>query len=372
MEKLISILHVEDDARDADLVYSLLSEEGIPCTIHRVSSRAEFEEALRANRFDLILCDYNLPSFDGLTALRISKTLQKEVPLIFVSGTIGEDRAIDALREGATDYILKDRIKKLGLTVRRVMTEMEERKTRKELEQQLIQAQKMESIGTLAGGVAHDFNNILGIIMGYASLLGRAKEDQQIIDTSVDAIMNATNRGAALVRQLLTIARKVEIEVKLVDLNEQVEQLVKLLRQTFPKSIEIKTELATNLPQIMVDQTQLHQVLLNLCVNARDAMPKGGRLLLKTRSALRNKIPAKFTNAVHDEYIVTEVSDSGDGMSDDIRHRIFEPFFTTKNEGTGLGLAVSFGIVQKHDGFMDVNSKIGNGTTFAVYFPVKR
>jgi two-component system, cell cycle sensor histidine kinase and response regulator CckA len=243
---------------------------------------------------------------------------------------------------------------------------------RKNLERQLIQAQKLESLGTLASGIAHDFNNILGIILGYASLLTRGEPDRENIKSSADAVIRASQRGASLVKQLLTFARKVDIQLQSVRLNDIVNEISKLLSETMAKTIEISLHLEKDLPTITGDPTQIHQVLLNLCVNARDAMPKGGTIGITTCCQQGETIRAKFPRAVAHKYVVLRVADTGIGMDEMTRSRIFEPFFTTKEvgKGTGLGLSVVFGIMESHKGFVDVESKPGKGTTFHLYFPV--
>ena len=245
---------------------------------------------------------------------------------------------------------------------------------RKSLQKQLIEAQKMESIATLAGGVAHDFNNILGIIMGHSSILEQTRENPDKFSQSVQAISKATFRGAGLVRQLLTFARKTDVTLQSVLINDTLNELAKLLEEILPKTIVMELNLEKKLPSILADPTQMHQVFLNLCVNARDAMmPKGGRLSLASRLVSGEAVVAKFHRAGAMEYIVVDVADSGAGMDNATRSRIFEPFFTTKEKGkgTGLGLATVYGIVESHRGFIDVESTVGVGSTFHVYLPVE-
>ncbi len=248
---------------------------------------------------------------------------------------------------------------------------------KKSLEAQLRRAQKLESIGTLASGIAHDFNNILGIILGYSSLLEHIREDPQRHSESVTAITKATQRGASLVKQLLIFARKTEALFETVSINDMIEEISKLLHETFPKTIKISTSLQQDLPTIVADASQIHQVLLNLCVNARDAMPSRGTLSISTKTIEGGAVSSRFANVTRDrvtrQYVQIEVADTGIGMDESTRQRIFEPFFTTKGpgKGTGLGLAVVFGIVEHHSGFIDVRSAPGEGATFTVYLPVR-
>ena len=243
---------------------------------------------------------------------------------------------------------------------------------RKALEQQLLQAQKMESLGTLASGVAHDFNNILGIIIGYASLLDQKLNDPVRRATYLEAIVKAAERGAGLVRQILTFARKSDFTLEKVNVNSIIGELAKMLGETFPKTITLSLQLERALPLLAVDRTQLHQALLNLCVNARDAMGDKGSLTLSTRLVDGSTIARRFATAAGKTYAEIAVSDSGMGMNEGTKGRIFEPFFTTKEvgKGTGLGLSVVFGVVQEHQGFVDVESEIGMGSTFKIWLPV--
>ncbi|MEW5797506.1 MAG: response regulator [Bacteroidota bacterium] len=371
MKKQLRILHVEDNTKDADLIQLMLADEGFEPDIVRVDTRNDFINALTQNKFDLVLSDYNLPSFDGKSALQLALEHRPETPFIFVSGTIGEERAIDALKRGATDYVIKDRLERLIPAVQRAVREAEERAVRKNLEEQLFHAQRMESIGTLAGGIAHDFNNILGIIMGHATLLERIRTDPKKFSDSTQVILQATRRGAMLVRQLLTFARKNEVVVETVHIEDIVIEVTKLLKETIAKTITIKVHQERQYPPIAGDSTQIQQILLNLCVNARDAMPNGGTLTITTEKIHGSILRNTFLKAMETDYIVVKVTDTGTGMSEETRKRIFEPFYTTKEpgKGTGLGLAVAFGIVELHNGFINVESELGKGTTFSVYFP---
>jgi two-component system cell cycle sensor histidine kinase/response regulator CckA len=241
---------------------------------------------------------------------------------------------------------------------------------RHKLEEQLLHAQKMESMGTMAGGIAHDFNNILNIIQGYASLLqGYGARNKEIAE-SLTVIHQSVQRGSTLVQQLLTLARKTRTEFNSVNTNGLIEELIALISQTFPKTIALSTTLEPDLPPVTADQNQIEQALLNLSVNARDAMPEGGRLTFKTHTV--NGAALRSGDATKDgQYVCIEVSDTGTGMDESVRKRIFEPFFTTKDvgKGTGLVLSVVYGIVQNHGGFIDVESKPGTGTCLRLYLP---
>lgn len=244
--------------------------------------------------------------------------------------------------------------------------------TKKRLEEQLRQAQKLQGLGTLAGGIAHDFNNILGIILGYATMLENNNSDSKKVEWNLKAIIKAVNRGSALVQQILTFARKTDVLFETVKVNATINELVRLATGTFPKTISFKPQLQDDLPYIKADHNQVHQALLNLFVNARDAMPKGGTLSIQTSTISGDELRKKFSDANESNYVSIIISDEGSGMDKDTLNRVFEPFFTTKKrgKGTGLGLAVVYGVVSSHHGFIDVESEINVGTTFYLYFPV--
>jgi PAS domain S-box-containing protein len=240
---------------------------------------------------------------------------------------------------------------------------------RKRLEEKLRHAQKMESVGTLAGGIAHDFNNILNIIRGYATLIGQQPLAGWQLKESLNVIDHEIERGASVVRQLLTVARQTDTHLVPTDVNEVVSTLTELIK-TFPKTIAVSLELEPQLPQVLADSAQFSRALLNLCVNARDAMPEGGQLTIKTTIADASEAADRRVDS--GVAVCVAISDTGAGMSEDVRQRIFEPFFTTKGigEGTGLGLAIVYGIVKEHNGFIDVQSVAGQGTTFKLYLPI--
>ncbi len=245
----------------------------------------------------------------------------------------------------------------------------------KELEQQLFQAQKLESIGTLAGGIAHDFNNILGGILGYASLLKMKIKPEDPVFNYIDAIEKGSLRAAELTAQLLAFARGGMSRTSPLNLNTVVKDTLKIIGETFDKSIKITTNLHEDLSTVEVDPGQIEQVVMNLCVNARDAMEDGGTLSIETGVAyVSHDIGRKYMGAVPGWYVTLSVSDTGVGMEQKILTRIFEPFFTTKDQGrgTGLGLSLAFGVAKNHGGFIHVDSEPGKGSTFKVYLPVSK
>lgn len=242
---------------------------------------------------------------------------------------------------------------------------------RKQIEQQLLRAQRMESIGTLAGGIAHDLNNILSPILMSVEMLQLGEHDEETHRWLSIARENA-ERGADLIRQVLTFARGMEGERISVQIKHIVKDLIKVLQETLPKSISVKFEVDPELHIVSADPTQIHQVLMNLCINARDAMPNGGTMTVKARNINLDENYARMNiEAKEGGYVLLSVSDTGTGMSADIQKRIFDPFFTTKElgKGTGLGLATAMTIVKSHGGFINVYSEIGKGTQFTVYLP---
>jgi two-component system cell cycle sensor histidine kinase/response regulator CckA len=243
---------------------------------------------------------------------------------------------------------------------------------REKLQAQLLQAQKMESIGTLAGGIAHDINNLLNVISGYASSMLDGRTDRAKVTENVGVIKEMVERGAALVQQLLAMARKTELKFEPVQINSALERLQRLLHETLPKTIHVVLRLDPALPAVMADANLLHQAVLNLCLNARDAMRDGGKIHVATQKMAGADLRRIFQDAREEQYTCITVKDDGIGMDAAVKSRIFEPFFTTKppGEGTGLGLSVVYGIVANHKGFIDVESDSGCGTTFRICLPV--
>jgi two-component system cell cycle sensor histidine kinase/response regulator CckA len=239
------------------------------------------------------------------------------------------------------------------------------------LEAEIRQNQKLESLGTLAGGIAHDFNNIISIISGHAAALSLKLKDRPEAQATLHTIHEAAERGSSMVRQILTFARKSEADFRALRIQEMVPELVKMLRVTFPRTLEVLYSCPSDLPQVWMDPSQLHQALLNLCINARDAMAGTGRLEIVTSLISGDEIASRFPAASGKRLVRIQVSDTGVGMDENTRTRIFEPFFTTKGRGrgTGLGLAVVYGVVRAHRGFIEVDSHPGKGTAFALYFP---
>jgi two-component system, cell cycle sensor histidine kinase and response regulator CckA len=302
--------------------------------------------------------------------------IAKATPLLNADGSvrewIGTYTDVDEQKRSQEwlETTVADRTRELQQANAALLRDMEERK---KLEEQLLQAQKMESIGTLAGGIAHDFNNILNIVHGYASLLGKRSADKDQFAESLEAISEAVQRGAGMVRQLLTLGRKTAAHLEPTDANGIIIGLTKLFEEIFPKTIELTLDLS-KVPLVMADANQMNQIILNLCINARDAMPQGGKLLLKTDVVSGTELRQRFNQAQEERYLRVRVGDTGIGMDAETRSRIFEPFFTTKEhgQGTGLGLSVVYGIISNHAGFIDLTSEVDQGTTFDIYLPLPK
>lgn len=490
----LRVLIVEDNPDDADLLRIRLAQAGFEIVDECVETESGYLRALDKNP-GIIFSDYSLPQFSGLRALEILKESRKDIPFILISGTVGEEVAVESMRLGATDYMLKDNTVRLASAVKRALTEKkmrmeqaealaqlrnsEERfrevvenirevfwifdvrenrviyvspayeriwgrvpealyqKTsdwlaaiheddrarvaernlqdlshgkyneiyrivrpdgsvrwvhdrsfpirdasneirrivgiaediteRRELEEQLRQSQKMEAIGQLAGGVAHDFNNILQVILMEIDLgLNRAPQDgtrQMLL-----AIREAAERASNLTRQLLAFGRRQVMQLRYLDINTGLRQIVKMLKRIVGEHIELSLSLHRDPLVAHIDQAMIDQVVMNLVVNARDAMPAGGKIEIRTQY-LKNEHPQ---NAPAAEYAVIQVCDTGSGINPEILPHIFEPFFTTKEsgKGTGLGLATVFGIVQQHQGKVRIQKTDANGTTIEVLLPL--
>ena len=497
MERRLRIIHLEDDPNDKEIVTASLEQQGIDCEVIDVTTGDEFVAALGRESIDLILSDFALPGFDGLSALSLATKMKPEIPFILVSGTIGEEAAIESLTSGATDYVLKTRLSRLGPAVRRALEEANERKTRrntevtlererkflralldsldagvvacdkdgtltlfnratrelhglaetpippeqwasqykqadgetplqteqiplnralkgerlqhaeitirhregvphtlvvsgqpiiddggeklgavvtmqdvtelKQLERQFQQAQKMEAMGLLAAGVAHDFNNLLTVILGYCQVAQSRVPPNHPVLHDLDEVAKAGQRATNLTRQLLAFSRKQVLELRVLDLNAVITDVEKMLRRLIGVEVELIFRPEKELGQLRADAGQIEQVLLNLIVNARDAMPDGGRITIETR----NVEIGEGAQMPSGSYVLLTVADTGCGMDADTASRIFEPFFTTKEvgRGTGLGLSTVHGIVKQSEGHIAVESKPGQGTTFRLHFP---
>jgi two-component system, cell cycle sensor histidine kinase and response regulator CckA len=370
MGRPLRVLFVEDTEDDVRLVLRELRSSGYDIAEGgwaRVETAAALAASLRHGPWDIIISDYAMPAFTGPEALALCKERGVEAPFLIVSGTVEEEQAVIALRSGARDFISKSKLARLGPAVARELSDQAERASGRKAEAQLRQAQKMDAVGQLAGGVAHDLNNILGVILGQGELLMRGAELADPQRSRVVGICDAAERAAALVRQLLAFSRRQIVQSTVVRLNVVIGETMKMLERIVGEHIEIKQHLAADLWEVKADVAQVEQVIMNLVINARDAMGSGGRLTVGTRnvSVTSSAIPPPG------EYVLLDITDTGCGMDEATVTRIFEPFFTTKEpgKGTGLGLATVYGIVAQAGGYVDVETAPGKGSCFHVYWP---
>ncbi|OFW47162.1 MAG: hypothetical protein A3J29_02155 [Acidobacteria bacterium RIFCSPLOWO2_12_FULL_67_14b] len=372
-----TVLHLEDDVKDARLIQGHLALAGLDCSVVRVEREDDFRAAVARGNFDIILADHTLPDFDGIEALAIARQSCPDVPFICVSGSLGEEPAIEALKSGATDYVLKHSLSRLAPAVRRALQESAERSKRRQaeadvraLEAQLRHSQKLEAVGLLAGGIAHDFNNLLTVINGYCERLLTAVDDDAPARADLDLIHQAGQRAAGLTRQLLAFSRRQVMQPRSLDLNAIVSDIDRILKRVLGERITVATALDPTLGPTQADPGQVEQVLINLAINARDAMPEGGTITIETanKDVSAENTPSGFAPG---PYVVLTVRDTGHGMEAETAARIFEPFFTTKEagKGTGLGLSTVYGIVAQSNGYVAVDTALGHGTAMHVFLP---
>jgi signal transduction histidine kinase len=369
----LRVLLIEDNEDDAALVILALEQGGYEVTSRRVETPEATARALRAEGWDVIISDFHMPRFSAPQALALRRELGVDTPFIIVSGTVGEDEAVETMKAGAIDFVTKGRFARLAPAVARGLREVEERQARHKAEALLQQAQKMEAIGLLAGGVAHDFNNLLGIITGYCGLILGDLDGRDRQRPRVEEVAKAAERGATLTRQLLAFGRKQVLQPKVFDLNAVVAGTERMLRRLIEESIQITMVAGSTLARVKADPGQIEQVIMNLAVNARDAMPRGGKLIIETADVeLDSSYATRHPGVEPGRYVLLAVSDTGVGMAEETAARIFEPFFTTKEagKGTGLGLATVYGIVKQSGGHISVYSEVGHGSTFKVYLPL--
>ncbi len=307
-----------------------------------------------------------------------------DMRVILLTAKADEQLRVRMLREGAHDFVTKPfSVAELRarvanqVAIKQASDSLQVDLTRKsdeaeELARQLRHAQKMEAIGRLAGGIAHDFNNLLTVIGGYASLLLETQPARELASELAGEIKLASDKAAELTRQLLAFSRRQMLQLQVVDLNALVSGLERMLRRLIGEDISLVTHLAPGLGRVKADPGQLDQVIINLVVNSRDAMPDGGRLTLETGEVVLDESLARaLPDIAPGTYVVLTVSDTGSGMSEEVKQRVFEPFFTTKEvgKGTGLGLATVYGIIKQTGGHIGFQSELGRGCDFTVYLP---
>lgn len=372
MSTPLSVLMVEDSDEDAELVIRELRRGGYDVSFERVDTPPAMSASLENRAWDVVICDFSVPHFGYAGALRLLREKNLDTPFIYVSGTIGEETAVAALKEGAHDYVMKGGLKRLLPAIQRELQEAEQRREKAQLERQVRQQERFEAIGRLAGGIAHDFNNIIGAILGSAELGEEEAGNGSGLQGRFTQIRNQAERAAGLTTQLLAFARRQVLQPVKLDVNKSISEMRSFLGSGMEENIETKIILDPSLDVIQGDASQIGQVIMNLCINARDAMPRGGRLIIETNNVeIDEEFCHRNSYGRPGRYVKLVVADTGIGMDAATVDRIFEPFFTTKDlgKGTGLGLATVYGIVKQHGGLLNVYSEVGKGTTFRVYFP---
>jgi signal transduction histidine kinase len=364
----LRVLQVEDSEDDAALVVRELRRGGFDPACERVETRAAFEAALRAKEWDVIISDFSLPGYDGLAALADVHAWGRDIPFILVSGTIGETGAVNAMKAGAQDYVLKDNMSRLPLAVGREVREAAVRAAQKRMGEQLAISERMASAGMLAAGVAHEINNPLAVVMAnldfVTGLLARLPRDPSLMeaDGPLKDARDAVDRIRRIVRDVKLFSRPHDEERGAVDVKSVIESSIRMAWNEIRHRASLTRDYG-DVPMVESHEARLGQIVLNLLVNAAQAMPEG--------RASQNEIRVA-TRMADSGHVVIEVRDSGMGIPREILDRIFDPFFTTKpvGVGTGLGLSLCHRMVSDLGGAIAVESEVGKGTVFRVTLPV--
>ena len=371
----VKVLLVDDSPEQRQLVAIQLSEIQDPKFVLREAFRlSDGLSLLEEEHVDVALLDLGLPDAQGMEAVKSFRARFPWLPVVVLTGTDDERMAIRSLREGAEDYLVKDSA--TSQVLKRVLLHAMERKRLEETlassRERMLEGQKLEALGRLAGGIAHDFNNVLVSIIGYSQVLIDELEGSDLQEDAKE-IRDAGERAADLTRQILAFSRRDQPSVEPLDLNRLVERMRRMLDRLLPRSIVLELHLGERLPRVLADRGHLEQVLLNLVVNARDAIESQGKIDVETGVAyveegevVSESMPGPGS------YVFLRVSDTGCGIPDSVAKRIFEPFYTTKEagKGTGLGLSTVYGIVRTGGGGIALDSTVGEGTTFSVFLPI--
>ena len=375
----LRVLFVEDSTDDVELIRLELARHGFDVQPRIADTRAEFQKAIQEGTWDVVLSDHSMKGFSSTDALHMLRDNDADIPFIIVSGTIGEDSAVNAMRAGAHDYVLKHNLRRLGPAVERELREAANRRMQRSTqaalqssEHRLRHAQRMEAVGRLAGGIAHDFNNLLTVILGFSEFLIEQLPENEGPHRDASEIRMAAQRATRLTKQLLAFSRQQVLERRVIDLVGAVGEMQPMIERLIGEDVQF-TFNHTEPPQlVLIDPGQFEQIVMNLVINARDAMPGGGRLTLFVDRTRIDPNHAAELEIKPGPYVMLAVSDTGEGIDDATLEHIFEPFFTTKapGSGTGLGLSTVFGIVHQSAGGIEVNSVVKQGTTFRVYFPL--
>lgn len=365
----IRVLHVEDNALDAELVLGELDADGIDYEMRLVEDEQSFLDALEQFAPNIVLSDLSMPGFSGQRALELLRANDADTPFIFVSATLGEEAAIEALRNGATDYILKQNPARLASAVRRALSEAEAQRAAHRAEAELIRAQRFEALAMLAGGLSHDLRNLLQPLLLAGDSLKDYQDDPRLARLG-SLVRDCGKRGLEMVQSMLSFARGAG-RAEQVRLGGLIDALELLLQGSLPRAVALEVMLEDPDLTFEGNHTELQQCLLNLCLNAIQAMPDGGALRIE--SSCVSLTPSFFAHGEQvqrGEHLRLTVADTGVGMDPATLQRLFEPFFTTKKTGTGLGLLSCKRIVASHGGVMRVESAPGQGTRFHLYLPL--
>lgn len=365
----LRILLLEDNPLDAELVRERLEAHDFACDVTRVETRAEFVAALQDGAFDLILADYRLPSFDGLSALAIARETRPDLPFIFVSGTLGDDVAIEAVKVGATDYVVKSRLARIVPSVRRALGEAQERAEREKaeealrrLEADLAHMNRVSMMGELAAALAHEIRQPLAAAITNANActrwLGRDEPNLGEASKAAAGAVESMKRASGIIDRISSLYRRGPSERDSVDVNALIREMTDLLADTAARnSVSIRAELDPGLPAATADRIQVQQVVMNLMLNGIEAMQDtGGELTIASKRT-------------EDGQLLISISDSGVGFSKDEAERVFDAFFTTKPQGTGMGLSISHRIVESHGGRLWANPNAPRGAVFQFTLP---
>ena len=364
----VRVLLIEDDHTQILLLRAALSKARFMRFSFEVEERLfNAESRLARERFDIILTDLGLPDSQGLESFKRVFAAARGTPVMVMTAQENDELGLQAMAAGAQDYLVKHEVTG-DLLVRALRYSIE----RSRLQEQLRQSQKMEAVGQLAGGVAHDFNNLLTIIHGYSEILLARHAGQEDLVSAVRPIQVAALRAAGLTRQLLAFGRRQMMSPVSSNLNEIVDKTAKTLPRVLSGDIRLQLRLAPALPPVHADPAMIEQVLMNLALNSRDAMPFGGQLTLSTFvQEIDGKNKVNHPEGVLGRYVCLEVADTGCGIAAEVLPHIFEPFYSIKNlnQTTGLGLASVHGMIKQHGGWVEVVSQPGVGTRFTIYLP---
>jgi len=373
-DRPLSCLLVEDNPGDARLLREMLREAPPGAVaLQHVTRMADAEAALRAQSFDVVLLDLGLPDSRDVASIQRVRAVAPAVPVVLLTGLDDEDLALRAARVGASDYLVKGQVDGRGLvrTLRYAVERRQVEGQRDQLRDQLLHFQKLDLVGRVAGGVAHDLNNILSVILATSGLCADGLSPADPLRHDLEEIQAAAGRAASLTKKLLLFSRRDASTPRNVDLGAVAADMEKMLGRLLGEQVQVTTSCEDGVGSVSIDPGHLEQVLVNLAVNARDAMPQGGRLSVEVRGARLEGGGQRPDGLPPGDYVSLEVTDTGVGMPAEVRAHLFEPFFTTKAAGlgTGLGLSTVYGIIGQAGGSIRFDSEVGKGTRFTILLP---